>query len=310
MLDVRRMQVLRTVVTSGSVTAAATTLGYTPSAISQQVAALEKEAGIALLERVGRGVRPTAAGLLLTEYSRHDRPAGRGGGDRAGRSAGGAHGTARRAVLRHGGCLPGGPRRRPAARRAPRRPGRAEAHRPRRPAPGRQGGPGRPRDRRTAARGRPRGHTAAAPARRHLLRRPARRAPLADRPALALSDLADEPWVGSESPGPCLDAELDACAAAGFRPRFVVESEDYTTAQGFVAAGLGVGLIPRLGLGSPHPDVVVRRLVGPEPRRSIHVAVRETAPAQPALTTFVRALRDAAHASGPRQAEPGRAATP
>lgn len=177
MLDVRRMQVLRTVVTSGSVTAAATTLGYTPSAISQQVAALEKEAGIALLERVGRGVRPTAAGLLLTEYAGDDRPTGRGGGDRAGRSAGGAHGTARRAVLRHGGCLPGGPRRRPAARRAPRRPGRAEAHRPRRPAPGRQGGPGRPRDRRTAARGRPRGHTAAAPARRHLLRRPARRAP-------------------------------------------------------------------------------------------------------------------------------------
>ena len=69
MLDVRRMQVLRAVVSSGSVTAAAARLGYTPSAISQQVAALEREAGTALLERVGRGVRPTAAGLLLTEYA-------------------------------------------------------------------------------------------------------------------------------------------------------------------------------------------------------------------------------------------------
>ena len=69
MLDVRRMQVLRAVVTSGSVTAAAAHLGYTPSAVSQQVAALEKEAGIALLERVGRGVRPTAAGRLLTGHA-------------------------------------------------------------------------------------------------------------------------------------------------------------------------------------------------------------------------------------------------
>src|SRR5688500_16804113 len=52
MLDVRRMQILRAVVTSGSVTSAAGNLGYTPSAISQQLAVLEREAGTALLERV------------------------------------------------------------------------------------------------------------------------------------------------------------------------------------------------------------------------------------------------------------------
>jgi DNA-binding transcriptional LysR family regulator len=68
-LDVRRMQVLRAVVGTGSVTAAAARLGYTPSAVSQQIAALEKEAGTELLERVGRGVRPTAAGVLLTEHA-------------------------------------------------------------------------------------------------------------------------------------------------------------------------------------------------------------------------------------------------
>ncbi|MFI2036205.1 LysR substrate-binding domain-containing protein [Streptomyces bottropensis] len=133
-----------------------------------------------------------------------------------------------------------------------------------------------------------------------LLRLPAAH-PLADRPALARSE-----W-----PGPCLDAQLEACAqAAGFRPRFVVESEDYTTAQGFVATGLGVGHIPGLGLGSPHPDAVVRSLSGPEPRRSIPAAVRGTAPAQPALSTFMRALRDAADASGPRSAAPGVGAKP
>ncbi|HEU5107100.1 MAG TPA: LysR family transcriptional regulator, partial [Micromonosporaceae bacterium] len=69
MLDVRRMQVLRAVVTSGSITAAAANLGFTPSAVSQQIAALERETGLPLLERIGRGVRPTAAGTLLTEHA-------------------------------------------------------------------------------------------------------------------------------------------------------------------------------------------------------------------------------------------------
>ncbi|WP_333740479.1 helix-turn-helix domain-containing protein, partial [Streptomyces sp. IBSBF 2806] len=53
MIDVRRMQVLRAVVDSGSVTGAAAVLGYTPSAVSQQIAVLEREAGTELLERVG-----------------------------------------------------------------------------------------------------------------------------------------------------------------------------------------------------------------------------------------------------------------
>jgi DNA-binding transcriptional LysR family regulator len=121
---------------------------------------------------------------------------------------------------------------------------------------------------------------------------------LAGKRSLELADLADEPWVGSEWPGSCLDAQLDACAAAGFRPGFVVESEDYVTAQGFVAAGLGVSLIPRLGLGGLHPDVVIRKVRSPEPQRAIYVAVREGAPQQPALRGLIDALRDAARAGG------------
>lgn len=74
----------------------------------------------------------------------------------------------------------------------------------------------------------------------------------------------------------------------------MVESEDYVTAQGFVAAGLGVSLIPRLGLGGLHPDVVIRKVRDPEPRRAIYVAVRETAPEQPALRGLIDCLRDAA----------------
>ncbi|WP_329216584.1 LysR substrate-binding domain-containing protein [Streptomyces sp. NBC_01485] len=65
----------------------------------------------------------------------------------------------------------------------------------------------------------------------------------------------------------------------------------------FVAAGLGVSLVPRLGLGSRHPRVVVREVRDPVPVRGIHVVVRETAPAQPALDAFIDALRAAAGGS-------------
>src|SRR5579862_3156000 len=68
-MDVRRLRVLQAVVESGSVSAAASALDYTPSAVSQQISALEREVGAELLERVGRGVRPTDAALLLCQHA-------------------------------------------------------------------------------------------------------------------------------------------------------------------------------------------------------------------------------------------------
>src|SRR5918992_1369967 len=59
MLDVRRLRVLREVALRGSITRAADALSYTPSAVSQQIAVLERECGIALVEREGRGIRLT-----------------------------------------------------------------------------------------------------------------------------------------------------------------------------------------------------------------------------------------------------------
>ena len=112
---------------------------------------------------------------------------------------------------------------------------------------------------------------------------------------IELAELAEEPWIGCEWPvGPCLQLVLDSCSAAGFTPSFVVESEDYANAQGFVAAGLGVSLIPLLGLRNPHPGVVVRRVTKPEPVRVIQAAVRESALDQPAIRCLLDALRTAA----------------
>jgi DNA-binding transcriptional LysR family regulator len=64
-LDVRRLRILREVALRGTITAAAGSLGFTPSAISQQLSALERESGTTLLERAGRRVRLTYAGQAL-----------------------------------------------------------------------------------------------------------------------------------------------------------------------------------------------------------------------------------------------------
>src|SRR4051812_38482151 len=69
MLDVRRMRVLREVAQCGSFSAAADALAYTQSAVSQQIAALEREAGTRLVERNARGVRLTDAGRALVAHA-------------------------------------------------------------------------------------------------------------------------------------------------------------------------------------------------------------------------------------------------
>ena len=65
MLDLRRLRLLRQLARRGTVTAVAEALSYSPSAVSQQLAALEKETGVRLLEPAGRRVRLTARADLL-----------------------------------------------------------------------------------------------------------------------------------------------------------------------------------------------------------------------------------------------------
>jgi DNA-binding transcriptional LysR family regulator len=69
MLDLRRLKLLREVDARGTVHGAARALDYTPSAISQQLAVLEREAGAKLLERSGRNVRLTDAGRVLVRHA-------------------------------------------------------------------------------------------------------------------------------------------------------------------------------------------------------------------------------------------------
>ncbi len=69
-MDLRRLRFLREFEERGTLGAVATALGYSPSAVSQQLAVLEKEAGAVLLEKAGRGVRLTDAGRLLARHAR------------------------------------------------------------------------------------------------------------------------------------------------------------------------------------------------------------------------------------------------
>jgi DNA-binding transcriptional LysR family regulator len=298
MLDIRRMQVLRAVITSGSITAAARNLGYTPSAISQQLSTLEREAGVELLERVGRGVRATPAGTLLSEHaevlsaqlSKAEAALTELKEGRTGRLAIRYFGTAGASFV-------------PPAVAAVRRefPGirlDLKLIEPEDPMPEVETGKA---DVAIVVSPRPR-PTAKGVELVHLLDDPyrvvlPRTHPLARRSELDLAELADESWIGTEWPGPCRDTVLDACAAAGFTPNFAVEAEDYQTAQGFVAAGLGVSLVPELALGTPNAGVVARKIGRPEPFRAIHAAIAAHAREQPAVRRLLAVLREASATS-------------
>lgn len=69
MLDLRRLRLLHELHERGTIAAVADALQFTPSAVSQQLAVLERETGVPLLERAGRGVRLTDAALVLVEHA-------------------------------------------------------------------------------------------------------------------------------------------------------------------------------------------------------------------------------------------------
>ncbi|HEV3000970.1 MAG TPA: LysR substrate-binding domain-containing protein [Solirubrobacteraceae bacterium] len=112
---------------------------------------------------------------------------------------------------------------------------------------------------------------------------------LADRSAVELAALADEGWIGgAHEHDPCDRVLVEACRSHGFEPRTAFRSDDYTVIRGLVAAGLGVALVPALGLGPAEPGVAVRPVAGEPLVREVHVAVRGPKPTASAL-----ALRDA-----------------
>jgi DNA-binding transcriptional LysR family regulator len=277
--DVRRLRVLRAVAEHGSFAAAAVELQYTPSAISQQIAALEREVGAVLVERGARGARLTQAGAILDRHAAivlGQLAAARAELDDLARLRGG---TVRLAAFESSwvALVPA------AVSRYRERFPDVDLHLAEEdPVPAFAATRAGACD--VAVVFEPNG----ADALDGLLRTPIARDPLwAVLPAghrladdddgpIELSSLAAEPWVAPTAF--CASVVRGACAAAGFEPDIVFSSADYGAVQGFVAAGAGVALVPFLAL-SGQDRVLARPLAGDAPPTRTLAAI--TAPEGP-----------------------------
>jgi DNA-binding transcriptional LysR family regulator len=126
--------------------------------------------------------------------------------------------------------------------------------------------------------------------------------PLAGKKSIDLLALADEPWIVGGIGGPCQEAGLAACAAAGFAPDIVHRVDDWGALLRLVAVGCGVGLVPELAMGSALPaGIVLRPPSGPQrPCRHLYAAVRAGAERSPCIAPVVAAILAAAqeHSAG------------
>ncbi len=123
---------------------------------------------------------------------------------------------------------------------------------------------------------------------------------------LNLSDLSDETWIGGGAQSAWFRILRHACREAGFEPRVALTSDDYIGVQAFVAANLGVAVLPGLATKPGVPRVAVRELRGPTPVRRIWVARANDAYPSPAVLAMVDALTKGA----PGAARPPRRGAP
>ena len=296
MLNVGRLRVLREVAHRGSFSAAAEALSYTQSAVSQQIAALEAETGLSLLERHPRGVTLTAAGQTLVGHA--DGVLAR---LEAAEEALDAIKGLRGGRLRMASFPSAGATLMPQAIATFR-----SLH---------------PEVQLSLAEGEP---EQVAPRLRegeldlallfefagesvvdgrmtreelledpmHLVLPKAHR--LAARASLRLEDLSGQAWVQTSAESPCARHVVRCCHAAGFEPNVAFESDDYQTVQGLVAAGVGVALIPRMALSTPREDVAIRSLHPAPPVRSVIAATPAGARLVPAATAMLGILEELA----------------
>src|SRR3954464_2339443 len=295
MLDVRRMRVLREVAVRGSFSAAAESLSFTQSAISQQIAALEREAGCTLVQRNARGIRLTEAGEALVRHA----------------DAILARLSEAEAELEAIAGLRGGRLRLAAFESA------AASLMPLAIAAFRAQHPGvelsliiaEPEDAAPLLRSgeidlalgydsRIRGEVEGI-ARHHLLTDPMFLAMPADHPLarkrnLKLADLVDDSWIAGSTDCECNRLINRACAAAGFEPRIAFQASDDPAMQGFIAAGVGVSLIAELGLSTIRNDIVVRSLGRETPVREVYAATLADAHRTPATLAMLEILHGVA----------------
>ncbi len=295
MLEVRRLRLLREVAARGTLAAAADALNFTPSAVSQQLTILEREAGVQLLERAGRRVRLTDAGsrlvghaeVVLASLERAEADLVRGQDAVRGTIRLGAFPTAAR------GIVPGAI----GALRAAHPDLRVVLHEL------------EPHESLPALR---LGDLDVAVIHHYDLL-PRWREPgvsstmLADDPlsvalppghpalgaAVRLSDLRAERWIGGHPDTSCYAIVLRACALAGYSPEVDFHSNDFSVVLALVEAGLGVAIVPELALRHLHTTAELRPIAESALSRQLRVATRRGSQDRPAVAATVTALRTA-----------------
>jgi DNA-binding transcriptional LysR family regulator len=116
--------------------------------------------------------------------------------------------------------------------------------------------------------------------------------PLAGRDEIELAELATERWVDNDfARGWCRRNLVEACTAAGFRPPFHVEAHDYPTALAFVAAGIGITVLPEIGAIHLPAGTCAVAIVRPVPVRSILAVVRDAVAHTPPVLATCEELR-------------------
>src|SRR5271167_1825275 len=297
MLNVGRLRVLKEVAHRGSLSAAADALSYSQSAVSQQIATLEAETGITLLERHARGVSLTAAGQTLVSHAE-----GILARLEAAQAALSAIAGLRGGRLRMASFPTAGATLMPLA---------IANFRAAYPDVELTLTEGEPEEIATRLRA---GELDLAllfefagetPVREDMTRVELLEDPmylalprdhrLAGRARLRLQDLQGEAWVQTARSSPCARHVVRSCHAAGFEPNVAFESDDYQTVQGLVAAGVGVALIPELALNPVvREDIAIRALSPRPPVRQVVAATPAGARLLPAAPAMLAALSEAA----------------
>ncbi|MGW1074904.1 LysR family transcriptional regulator [Streptomyces sp. NPDC002537] len=298
MIEARRLHILRAVADHRTVTAAAAALHLTPSAVSQQLAALEQETGHRLVERSARGTQLTAAGeILLAHANAVLAHLERAESELAAYGAGEA-GTVTVAAFATGITLVVSPAITELATSSPGirvRVRDAEGDASLMMVLDRQvdvavaveyrGAPGKddPRLTRVPLYAEP--FDAVLPVGHRL----------AGSPRVAVADLVKDPWIGPYPGNPCHDVVMLACEYAGFEPSLEHSSDDFRAVVALASAAAGVALVPRSALrGMDLTGVVVRPVDGTAPTRRVFAAVRRGAEAHPLLRPVLAALAKAA----------------
>ncbi|WP_067543937.1 LysR family transcriptional regulator [Nocardia crassostreae] len=288
MLDLRRLRLLRELAHHQTIAAFAEAMSYTPSAVSQQLTALEREAGVPLLERTGRSVTLTPAAARLVEHAESMLAIMEQAGaelamarnELTGALRIGAFTTAIRTILSpalvtlsrehpHLELLVTelDPVDVPAALRAESLDialVQEDDYVPMNPTPGLDTEP--------------------------LLTETVHLAAPTPGP---LATHIDSPWIAATPGTLCHAMTVRACLAAGFTPRIRHQADDFGTVLALFAAGQGVALVPELGAQSVPPGVTLTPL--PTHRRT-HLAYRRGTADHPIIAAARAALHEAAHA--------------